>query len=113
MKTLTDHRVADVDSLSDLGRSDVSVNGCIYIYTYIYMFLYIYIFFYVFEYFILSLCFITLIIYFCHVLLHTPSHIWPEFNKLLSIVNFLHEIYVLYKQLVAVVMREYGDVSVR
>ena len=46
-----------------------------------------YIFFYVFEYFILLLCIITFTIDYCYVLLHTPSHVWPEFNKLLSIVS--------------------------
>ena len=44
---------------------------------------------YVFKYFILLLCIITFNIDYCYMyvlLLHTPSHVWPEFNKLLSIV---------------------------
>ena len=44
---------------------------------------------YVFKYFILLLCIITFNINYCYMyvlLLHTPSHVWPEFNKLLSIV---------------------------
>ena len=44
---------------------------------------------YVFKYFILLLCIITFDIDYCYMyvlLLHTPSHVWPEFNKLLSIV---------------------------
>ena len=44
---------------------------------------------YVFKYFILLLCIITFNIDYCHVLLHTPSHVWPEFTKLLSIVYCL------------------------
>ena len=47
---------------------------------------------YVFKYFILLLCIITFNIDYCYMyvlLLHTPSHVWPEFNKLLSIVRSL------------------------
>ena len=45
---------------------------------------------YVLKYFILLLCIITFNIDYCYMyvlLLHTPSHVWPEFNKLLSIVE--------------------------
>ena len=51
------------------------------------------IFLYVFKYFILLLCIITFNIDYCYMyvlLLHTPSYVWPEFNKLLSIVYCLH-----------------------
>ena len=78
----------------------------IYIYTYIHVGLYrqkiimLYliilphmffciIFLYAFKYFILLLCIITFNIDYCYMyvlLLHTPSHVWPEFNKQLSIV---------------------------
>ena len=47
---------------------------------------------YVFKYFILLLCIITFNIDYCYMyvlLLYTPSHVWPEFNKLLSIVYCL------------------------
>ena len=52
---------------------------------------------YVFKYFILLLCIITFNIDYCYMyvlLLHTPSHVWPEFNKLLSIVYCLLSITV-------------------
>ena len=91
----------------------------IYIYIYIYIFIYIYtciytyiwylknhyvtfnhctslphiifciMFLYLYKYFILLLCIITFNIDYCYVLLHTQSHVWPEFNKLLSIVYCL------------------------
>ena len=47
------------------------------------------VFSYVFKYFILLLCIITFNIDYCYMyvlLLHTPSHVGPEFIKLLSIV---------------------------
>ena len=40
----------------------------------------------IYKYFILLLCIITFIIDYYYVLLHTPSHVWPEFTKLLSII---------------------------
>ena len=50
-------------------------------------------FLYVFKYFILLLCIITFNIDYCYVLLHSPSHVWPEFIKLLSIVYWEHKVF--------------------